>query len=163
MGKNWIGVFQNMKRFDGRKYITEQLAALGLLRGKQDHAMRVPFCSRSGDVVELLLKPQWWVLVDMSVGCRLAAFRPHSVVLLHCWQVLMTRDSASIAFRFGLTFFLTYFDLFQSVKLMSHKCSILHHFTPCCVLQQYNLLYFHCWRLNIGTGLIMSLGIVVEF
>jgi valyl-tRNA synthetase len=52
-------VFQNMKRFDARKYITEQLAALGLLRGKQDHAMRVPFCSRSGDVVELLLKPQW--------------------------------------------------------------------------------------------------------
>jgi valyl-tRNA synthetase len=59
MGKNLINVFQNMKRFETRKCITEQLAALGLLRGKQDHAMRVPFCSRSGDVVELLLKPQW--------------------------------------------------------------------------------------------------------
>jgi len=52
-------VFQNIKRFDARKCVTEQLAALGLLRGKQDHPMRVPFCSRSGDVVELLLKPQW--------------------------------------------------------------------------------------------------------
>jgi valyl-tRNA synthetase len=52
-------MFQNMKRFEGRKRIVEQLAALGLLRGKQDHAMLVPFCSRSGDVVELLMKPQW--------------------------------------------------------------------------------------------------------
>jgi valyl-tRNA synthetase len=52
-------IFQNLKRFEGRKSIVEQLAALGLLRGKQNHTMQVPFCSRSGDVVELLVKPQW--------------------------------------------------------------------------------------------------------
>jgi valyl-tRNA synthetase len=48
-----------MKRFDARKRVMEQLGVLGLLRGKRDHTMQVPFCSRSGDVVELLLKPQW--------------------------------------------------------------------------------------------------------
>jgi len=115
----WIGVFQNMKRFDARKHITEQLAALGLLRGKQDHTMRVPFCSRSGDVVELLLKPQWWVLVNMSVGCPHVAFHPNNVVLLHCWQILMTRDSVNVGCRLGLILFLTYFDLFCLVKLNS--------------------------------------------
>jgi valyl-tRNA synthetase len=52
-------MFQNLKRFEGRKRVVDQLAALGLLRGKQDHTMHVPFCSRSGDVVELLVKPQW--------------------------------------------------------------------------------------------------------
>ncbi|XP_021915819.1 valine--tRNA ligase-like isoform X2 [Zootermopsis nevadensis] len=55
------GVFTNMKRFDARKCIMEQLDARGLLRGKRDHTMQVPFCSRSGDVVELLLKPQWFI------------------------------------------------------------------------------------------------------
>ncbi|XP_046401079.1 valine--tRNA ligase-like [Ischnura elegans] len=53
-----------MKRFDARKKIMEELEQKGLLRRKEDHSMQIPFCSRSGDVVELLLKPQWFLSCD---------------------------------------------------------------------------------------------------
>lgn len=33
----------------------------GLYRGKAPNAMRLGICSRSSDVIEPLLKPQWWV------------------------------------------------------------------------------------------------------
>lgn len=50
-----------MKRFEARQAITGELDKLGLIRGRRDHNMQVPLCSRSGDVVEFLLKPQWFV------------------------------------------------------------------------------------------------------
>ena len=31
------------------------------LTGKRDNPMQLPLCSRSGDVIEPRLKPQWWV------------------------------------------------------------------------------------------------------
>jgi valyl-tRNA synthetase len=34
---------------------------LGQYHGKRDHAMHVPVCSRSGDIVEPLNKPQWFL------------------------------------------------------------------------------------------------------
>jgi valyl-tRNA synthetase len=33
----------------------------GLYRGKADNKMSLPLCSRSKDVIEPMLKPQWWV------------------------------------------------------------------------------------------------------
>ena len=33
----------------------------GLFRGTADNAMRLGLCSRSKDVIEPVLKPQWWV------------------------------------------------------------------------------------------------------
>ena len=33
----------------------------GLYRGKADNKMSLPVCSRSKDIIEPLLKPQWWV------------------------------------------------------------------------------------------------------
>lgn len=54
-----------MKRFDARKAIKEELATMGLLRGTRAHAMKIPVCSRSGDIVECLLREQW--LVDNTV------------------------------------------------------------------------------------------------
>ncbi|PSN47049.1 hypothetical protein C0J52_09365 [Blattella germanica] len=55
------GKFSGMKRFDARGCITDELASRGMLRGRHDHAMQIPVCSRSGDVIELLLKPQWFL------------------------------------------------------------------------------------------------------
>ncbi|KAJ8866183.1 hypothetical protein PR048_033707 [Dryococelus australis] len=60
LGEN-CGQFSGLKRFEARKRIHEELKQMNLLRGHKDHAMHVPFCSRSGDVVELLLKPQWFL------------------------------------------------------------------------------------------------------
>ena len=53
--------FQGMKRFECRVAITEALEKLGLYRGKANNPMRLGLCSRSKDVIEPMLKPQWWV------------------------------------------------------------------------------------------------------
>ena len=53
--------FTGMKRFECRVAITEALEKLGLYRGKASNPMRLGLCSRSKDVIEPMLKPQWWV------------------------------------------------------------------------------------------------------
>ncbi len=53
-----------MKRFLGRTAILEAVKEKGLYRGTQEHAMVVPVCSRSKDIVEPLIKPQWYVNCD---------------------------------------------------------------------------------------------------
>ncbi|CAG5125802.1 unnamed protein product, partial [Candidula unifasciata] len=52
-----------MKRFDARKAVLQALKDKGLYRGTKDNPMVVPMCSRSKDVIEPLLKPQWYVNV----------------------------------------------------------------------------------------------------
>ncbi|CAI4488190.1 BAQ_1a_G0020870.mRNA.1.CDS.1 [Saccharomyces cerevisiae] len=56
-GPEW----QGMKRFDARKKVIEQLKEKNLYVGQEDNEMTIPTCSRSGDIIEPLLKPQWWV------------------------------------------------------------------------------------------------------
>ena len=53
--------FAGMMRFDAREAVLKALADKGLLRGKADNKMRLGLCSRSGDVIEPLIKPQWYV------------------------------------------------------------------------------------------------------
>ncbi|KAI9187825.1 valine--tRNA ligase [Blastocladiella emersonii ATCC 22665] len=55
------GPFAGTKRFDARYAVLEALKAKGLYRETKDNAMELPVCSRSGDVIEPRLKPQWWV------------------------------------------------------------------------------------------------------
>uniref|UniRef100_A0AAZ3SU87 Valine--tRNA ligase, mitochondrial n=1 Tax=Oncorhynchus tshawytscha TaxID=74940 RepID=A0AAZ3SU87_ONCTS len=52
---------QGVKRFDAREQVIDALTEKMLFRGKRDHAMSLPVCSRSGDVIEPLLKKQWFV------------------------------------------------------------------------------------------------------
>ena len=52
---------QGMKRFDARKAIMESLKELNLYVETKDHTMVVPVCSRSKDIIEPMLKPQWYV------------------------------------------------------------------------------------------------------
>ncbi|CCE89040.1 Piso0_001838 [Millerozyma farinosa CBS 7064] len=56
-GKEWEGT----KRFDARGMVIEKLKEKGLFVEQKDNEMTIPICSRSGDVIEPLLKPQWWV------------------------------------------------------------------------------------------------------
>jgi valyl-tRNA synthetase len=53
--------FAGMMRFDARWAVTKALEEKGLFRGKADNKMRLGLCSRSGDVIEPLIKPQWYV------------------------------------------------------------------------------------------------------
>lgn len=55
------GEYQGIKRFDARKIVIDKLQEFGLLESQEGHEMTIPVCSRSGDVIEPYLKPQWWV------------------------------------------------------------------------------------------------------
>ena len=60
-------LFKGMKRFECRVAIEKKLEELGLYRGKAPNPMRLGLCSRSKDVIEPMLKPQWWVnCADMA-------------------------------------------------------------------------------------------------
>ncbi|KAG5264593.1 hypothetical protein AALO_G00255910 [Alosa alosa] len=55
---HWL---EGVKRFDARMRVLEALTEKKLFRGIKDHPMALPICSRSGDVIEPLLKRQWFV------------------------------------------------------------------------------------------------------
>lgn len=44
-----------------RVEVVRWLEEQGLFRGKEGNVMRLGVCSRSKDVIEPVLKPQWWV------------------------------------------------------------------------------------------------------
>ena len=50
-----------MKRFDARTAVLEALKEKGLYIETKENPMVVPICSRSKDIVEPLIKPQWYV------------------------------------------------------------------------------------------------------
>lgn len=52
-----------LDRFDARQRVIETLVQKGLYRGYATHCMRLAVCSRTGDILEMLLKPQWYVLL----------------------------------------------------------------------------------------------------
>uniref|UniRef100_A0A7E4ZYM2 Valine--tRNA ligase n=1 Tax=Panagrellus redivivus TaxID=6233 RepID=A0A7E4ZYM2_PANRE len=58
------GEFSGMKRFTARKRVLEALKEKGLFRSIADNAMIVPICSRSKDVIEPIIKAQWYVKCD---------------------------------------------------------------------------------------------------
>ncbi|KAF1832391.1 hypothetical protein BDW02DRAFT_625714 [Decorospora gaudefroyi] len=60
MNKN-TGQFAGQKRFDARYSVVTQLKEEGLFVKTEPNPMKVPICSRSGDVIEPIMKPQWWM------------------------------------------------------------------------------------------------------
>ena len=62
------GQFSGLKRFDARKAVLAALQEKGLYRETKDNPMVVPVCNRSKDIVEPIIKPQWYVKCgDMAV------------------------------------------------------------------------------------------------
>lgn len=59
--------FPGMNRFKAREVVKNKLTELNLYVGEDENAMQVPICSRSGDVIEPLLVPQWFVKCDVLV------------------------------------------------------------------------------------------------
>ncbi|TKR80167.1 hypothetical protein L596_014287 [Steinernema carpocapsae] len=58
------GEFAGQKRFDARKNVLEALKVKGLYRSQENNPMIVPICSRSKDIIEPILKAQWYVKCD---------------------------------------------------------------------------------------------------
>jgi len=53
--------FKGMKRFSARRAVIDKLKEMGLYVESKDNPMKVPICSRSGDIIEPIIKPQWYV------------------------------------------------------------------------------------------------------
>lgn len=52
---------QGLSRFAARSAVQTGLEALGLYRGWHPHPQVLPLCSRTDDLVEPLLRPQWYL------------------------------------------------------------------------------------------------------
>ncbi|KAG7395796.1 hypothetical protein PHYBOEH_003163 [Phytophthora boehmeriae] len=63
--------FVGLDRFDARERVVEELKAKDLYVDKLDHPTALSICSRSGDIIEPLLMPQWYV--DCGAMARRAA------------------------------------------------------------------------------------------
>lgn len=53
--------FEGMMRYDARIAVEKALEEKGLYHGKVPNKMRLGLCSRSGDVLEPMITPQWYV------------------------------------------------------------------------------------------------------
>ncbi|KAK3893142.1 hypothetical protein Pcinc_003015 [Petrolisthes cinctipes] len=56
-----FGPFTGMKRFEARKAVLAALKDKGLYIETKDNPMVIPVCSRSKDIIEPMIKPQWYV------------------------------------------------------------------------------------------------------
>ena len=65
------GKFEGQRRFDVRYAVIDELTHLGLFVKKVDNPMKIPLCEKSKDVIEPLIKPQWWMkmrdMADMAI------------------------------------------------------------------------------------------------
>lgn len=51
-----------LDRFHVRQLLRRKLNDAGMMRGEpQNHSMRIAICSRSGDIVEPMIQPQWYL------------------------------------------------------------------------------------------------------
>ncbi|CAD8124442.1 unnamed protein product [Paramecium sonneborni] len=55
------GKYAGMMRFECRRQMEEDMKQLGIYRDKKPNQMRLGLCSRSKDVIEPMIKPQWYV------------------------------------------------------------------------------------------------------
>jgi valyl-tRNA synthetase len=76
------GEFKGMKRFHARRAVIEALKAKGLYVETKDNPMTVPVCSRSGDIVEPLIKPQWWVSCKPLADAAVEAVNSQNMVIV---------------------------------------------------------------------------------
>jgi valyl-tRNA synthetase len=82
LNSNGTGQFAGQRRFEARITVVEHLKEIGLFRGVEDNPMRLGLCSRSKDVIEPVLKPQWWVACgDMAAdGCELVRSKELEII-----------------------------------------------------------------------------------
>lgn len=55
------GPYEKLPRFDCRSKLYKDLEKLGLIKGKVKNPMRIGVCAKTGDIIEPMIKPQWYV------------------------------------------------------------------------------------------------------
>lgn len=76
------GKFKGMKRFDARREVIAELEKLGLYKGEKPNPMRLSLCSRSNDVIEPLILPQWYVRCEEMAEKALNAVKNGELKIL---------------------------------------------------------------------------------
>ena len=81
INENGGPLFQGMMRFDARLAITEALKQRKLFHSEVDYEINVPVCSRSGDIIEPRLMPQWFVRCDEMARMAADAVRKGELLI----------------------------------------------------------------------------------
>lgn len=76
------GPYKGVKRFDARKQVVEALKEKGLFIEVKDNPMNVPLCNKSKDVIEPLMKPQWWIKSKVLAEPALEAVRNGEIEII---------------------------------------------------------------------------------
>ena len=74
--------FSGMPRFDARVAIFEELKKLGHIGEKKPNPMRLGRCSKSNDIIEPYMKPQWYVNCKSMARRSVDAVRNKDLVIL---------------------------------------------------------------------------------
>ena len=80
------GEFQGMKRFDARYKVIEALKEKGLYVKWEHNKMTVPTSERSKDVIEPLLKPQWWMRMRDLADAALKVVKDGDIKIRPEWS-----------------------------------------------------------------------------
>ncbi|KAK9461240.1 tRNA synthetases class I-domain-containing protein [Lipomyces oligophaga] len=76
------GTWAGMKRFDARVAVIEKLKTEGLFIESKENEMTVPVCQKSGDIIEPIMKPQWWARQRAMADAVVKALTDGEMVLL---------------------------------------------------------------------------------
>ncbi|EDV96210.1 valine--tRNA ligase [Drosophila grimshawi] len=74
--------FQGQPRFEARDRIVERLEQLQLLREVRGHKMQLPVCSRSKDIIEYMLLPQWFLQTKSMAEAALSELKSGRLQIL---------------------------------------------------------------------------------
>jgi valyl-tRNA synthetase len=74
-------LFEGQKRFNARYAVVQELKKLGLFVKEEDHAMKIPRCEKSKDIIEPLIKPQWWMRMTEMADTALQAVKSGEITI----------------------------------------------------------------------------------
>ena len=115
--------FARVPRFEARERVLAKLSELGMFVGKSEHTMTLPTCSRTGDVLETMLKEQWFVRAARVFGvCEEA---------VHSGQLTLVPASRHKLWSNYVASFLTRDwcisrQLWWGQRLPVYKCAFVH-------------------------------------
>ncbi|XHG02564.1 hypothetical protein AWENTII_005911 [Aspergillus wentii] len=75
------GPFAGMKRFDARYKVIDALKEKGLYVKWEHNPMKIPRCNKSNDVIEPILKPQWWMKMESLAEPAIKAVEDGEIII----------------------------------------------------------------------------------
>ncbi|KAL1986934.1 hypothetical protein VTN96DRAFT_5351 [Rasamsonia emersonii] len=75
------GPFAGMKRFDARYKVIEALKEKGLYVKWEHNPMKIPRCAKSNDIIEPIMKPQWWMKMESLAEPAIKAVENGEIII----------------------------------------------------------------------------------